>query len=68
MNSSFLRPFLVLVLMTCGCLAGCNSPDNPKMPDIPPSNIKADTSTPNSRGEGRQPYGASKKYQDMMKR
>ena len=65
MNSSFLGPSLVLVLLACGGLAGCNAPDNPKMPDIAPVNIKKDTAVPNSEG-GRQPYGASKKYQDMM--
>ena len=55
-----------LVLMACAALMGCPSPDNPKMPDIKPTVFKKDTTVPAGKGEGG-PYGASKKYQDLMK-
>jgi len=55
-------------LVACGSLVGCNGGDvnNPKMPDIPPAKIQVDSSVPKGRGDGGQPYGANKKYQDMM--
>jgi hypothetical protein len=54
------------VLAMCGFL-GCNAADNPKMPDVPPTSIKADTEVPKAApGGGHQPYGASQKYKDSM--
>jgi len=52
------------VLATCGFL-GCSTADNPKMPDVAPVAIKADTEVPKAAGGGAA-YGASKKYQDSM--
>jgi len=57
--------FSLAVLVPCGALVGCSGADNPKMPDIPPQQIKVDSAVPKTAGGG-QPYGASKKYQDMM--
>jgi len=53
------------VLAPCGALVGCNSADNPKIPDVAPSNAKADTEVPKA-APGAATYGASKKYKDMM--
>jgi hypothetical protein len=57
------------VLAPCGALAlalaGCNSADNPKIPDVPPSTAKPDTEVPKA-APGAATYGASKKYQDLM--
>jgi len=65
---SSLRIFACLV--ACGSLVGCSGGEvnNSKMPDLPPPKIEADTAAPKSRGDASQPYGASKKYQDMMNR
>ncbi len=65
-----MKPVLLgtlMTLMACGSLAGCNSADNPKMMDVPPPKIQPDTSAPPSQGASKEPYGANKKYQDMMK-
>lgn len=68
MRSTLLRTTLaVAVPAACAILVGCSGADNPKMPDIPPQDIKADTAVPKS-APGSQPYGVSKKYQDMMTR
>ena len=63
-----LFPLRILAcLVACGSLVGCTGEvNNAKLPDIPPSQAKSDTSVPKSRGEASESYGASKKYQDMM--
>jgi hypothetical protein len=66
MNSSFLKTFSAL--MVCGCVVGCSAADNPKMPDVAPVKIEPNTTVPNTTGQEKQPYGASKKYQDLMKK
>jgi hypothetical protein len=53
------------VLAMCGFL-GCSAADNPKMPEVPATTVKADTEVPKAASGGPQPYGASKKYQDSM--
>jgi len=55
---------LAVLAPPCGALVGCNTADNPKLPDVAPTAIKPDTSVPKTSGAGT--YGASKKYQDMM--
>jgi len=61
----FVRTCVVAILVApCLPLAGCSGPDNPKMPDVAPVVIKQDTTPPPT--QGKQPYGASKKYQDSM--
>jgi len=59
-------PRVFFALIACCSLAGCTGEVNtPKMPDVPPPKIEVDTSAPKARG-GDAPYGANKKYQDMM--
>jgi hypothetical protein len=58
---------ITLGLLVFGPSMGCTGEvNNPKMPEIAPVKIQVDTTAPKGRGEGGQPYGASKKYQDMM--
>jgi len=65
MSPSPLR--ILACLVACSSLVGCTGEvNNPKMPDIPPTQIKVDSNVPKGRGEGSSPYGASQKYQDMM--
>jgi hypothetical protein len=66
MHPSSLRMFIAVAV--CGSVVGCNSNDvnNPKMPEIAPVKIQVDTVVPKAVGDARSPYGASKKYQDMM--
>jgi len=59
------RTILSLVVVAPCLMVGCNTADNPKMPEMPPAQIKADTEVPKT-GEGKEAYGASKKYQDSM--
>jgi len=66
MPASYFRT--LFVLMALGCVGGCSTGDNPKMPDVPPQKITVDSTPPKNRGDGQSPYGASKKYQDMMNR
>jgi len=67
-RSTLLRTALWLaVVAPCGLLVGCSGADNPKIPDVPPSTAKADTTVPKTAGP-QQPYGGSKKYQDSMTR
>jgi len=64
-RSAFSRTVLLLALFAfCGTLVGCNGPDNPKMPDVPPSTAPPNTEVPKTAGPGQ--YGASKKYQELM--
>jgi len=59
------RTCVVAILVgPCLLMAGCSQPDNPKMPDVAPVEIKKDTTPPPTQGS--QQYGASKKYQDSM--
>jgi hypothetical protein len=67
-RSAFSRAVVALSLLApcCGVLGCTSGADNPKMPDIPPAKIEPDTKVPPSPGTAKEPYGASKKYQDMM--
>ena len=64
MNSTLLR--ILLVLVPCGLLPGCSSADNPTMVKVEAPKIEPNTATPKTRGSASEPYGASKKYKEMM--
>ena len=59
---------ILACLVACGSLLGCTGEvNNPKMPDIAPTQVKVDSNVPSGRGDGSAPYGSSKKYQDLIK-
>ena len=56
---------MTVAVLAPGLFLGCNTADNPKIPEVAPANITPDKEVPKT-GETKAPYGAAKKYQDMM--
>jgi len=64
LSSRFAVGFAVsLVTFMAGCTGEVNNPPMPSVPSSVPA--KVDTETPKT-GASKEPYGASKKYQDLM--